>query len=248
MKQHIAKWRFFLGVIAVAGALALLIITFLYVGGVFISENQQDQMRSPTPSLTDGGTIQSSGTASPSITSSHVNRLLKTLPNLTILADEDVSSESKQIAHPETHPTAIPARALFKYQANDASDTHFVQSVAVESLQAMFADAANKNYPLKLSSGYKDIESITLSSEPPAGYNLRHTGYAVSLSCGDVAQQQFSSSICYSWLMRNNATIAREFGLLPLQWLNDGSTYEYNDYDFLWVGNENLRDINNVIE
>lgn len=248
MKQRISNRIFSLKVVVATGAVSWLIVTFLYIGGVFISENQQDQIRTPVPTSNDGDAAQSSHMASHSITNLGVNRLLKTLPNLTMLTGEDLSSENKQIAHQGVHPTAIPARALFKYQANDASDTHFVQSVTVESLQAMFAKAATKNYPLQLSSAYTDIESIRLASEPPAGYSLRHTGYAISLSCGDVAQQQFSTSICYSWLMRNNATVAREYGLLPLQWLNGGSPYGYNDYDFLWVGKENLRDINNVIE
>lgn len=48
--------------------------------------------------------------------------------------------------------------------------------------------------------------------------------------------------------MRDNATVARHYGLLPPLRMNKNASLNYSDQDFLWLGVDSLRDIQNVIE
>jgi len=179
-----------------------------------------------------------------------VQEALKTLPNLSILTTDTLKKQEIEVVN--RTPTAVPARSLFDYQPNKRSGTHLMQPSMVMPLTELFEDAKSKNYPLYIASSYISLSDMSspdeLRAEPPAGYSFRHTGYMVSFGCGDVRDDQFETSICFSWLMRNNASIARSHGLLPLHWLGRASSSGYNTQDFIWLGAENLRDIKNVIE
>lgn len=245
-----SKATFGLKAAALVLSMLLLATGYMFVVQYYLSDNQQETLRPYENANVNSYNDDNATTVAVTIDQSFVRETLKTLPNLSLLTTDIL--KDKNIQTFDMMPTAVPARALFDYQPNDQSGTHHIQPSMTTSLTELFIEAKSKNYPLYITSSYISLSELTAhterEAEPPAGYNLRHTGYMVSLGCGAVRGDQFNTSICSSWLMRDNASVARHYGLLPLQWMNESSSSNYSDQDFLWLGVDNLRDFQNVIE